>query len=583
MPASASCPQENASMSLTGAEGLVEVLERAGVEQIFGLCGHTNVAVLAALESSPIRFVAVHHEQMASHAADGYARISGRPGVVLTHLGPGLTNALTGVANAALDGVPMLVITGNVQSYFFGRHAHMESTRHGDADQATAYGPFCKRIWRIQRADALLPAVSAALQATVTPPAGPVLLDVAMDVFSSYLNPTSVWRPPVEIRPPALSDGVAQEIAELLLSARYPVVYAGADVARSGAGQQLAAVAEALAAPIAYALMGKGAVPDDHPLVVGMSGLWGTPAANAACRDSDVLLAVGAEFGELDSSSWEPGVTFAIPPTRLVHIHVDPCEIGRSYSPEVGAIAEARQALEAIARQLPSPPTRVRLSPELDKLRRQFQEEVRASQLAPGYPIHPARVLADVAAVLGPEDILVGDTGWNKNGVGQQIPFDRPARFVAPGGFATMGFGPAAALGTKLAKPDAATVALVGDGAFLANLSVVVTAVEERIPVVWAVMNNGTYATISGMQKRHFGSDYGSTFDASALDYVGMARSLGAGGIRIKSADELRPAMKKAIAAQGPYVVDIPCSLDHVPTTGHWDINTLFTRAITDS
>lgn len=577
------------ALTHSGASALVRALEQAGVELVFGLCGHTNVAVLAALEQSGIRFVGVHHEQMASHAADGYARISGNPGVVLTHLGPGMTNAITGVANAALDNVPLVVMTGNVQSYFFGRHAHMETTLHGDADQAAGYAPFCKRIFSVQRVQALLPALSSAMRIAATEPAGPVLIDVAMDVFSEPLDErgsiAAVPIPPSAAVPvPAgLDDRTADAIASILAGARRPVIYAGGGVVRSGAGVQLRALAEALNAPVAYALMGKGAVPDDHPLVVGVSGFWGTPASNEASRGADVLLAVGAEFGELDSSSWQRGTTFAIPPTRLIHIHNDPAEIGRSYAPEIGAVADPAAALAAIAQRLPGRrPERIGLPADLADLRDRFERQVEQERSQERHPTHPGRVVAEVAAALDADagDILVGDTGWNKNGVAQQVRFDRPDRFVVPGGFATMGFGPAAALGTKLARPQAATVALVGDGAFLTNLSVVVSAVEERIPVVWAVMNNGTYATISGMQRRHFDSDYGSMFDASGLDYVGFARSVGALGRRVESAGDLRGAIEEAIAADRPYVVDIPCGLEHVPTTGHWDINDLFARGL---
>lgn len=560
----------------SGASALMKALEAQGVRYVFGLCGHTNVAVLAAAEQSTIRFVGVHHEQMASHAADGYARVTGQPGVVLTHLGPGMTNALTGVANAALDSIPLVVITGNVQSYFAGRHAHMESTLHGDADQSESYAPFCKRIWRVQHVDALLPALSAAFRIATSEPAGPVLLDVSMDVFSAQLDDSVGYRVATPPTSAALDDELAARIAAALAAARRPVVYAGAGVARERVGAQLVALAEAINAPVAYELMAKGAVDDAHPLVVGMTGLWGTPAANAACREADVLLAVGASFGELDTSSWQDGTTFSIPATRLIHINADPVEIGRSYVAEIGAVASAASAIGAIGAHLTPVEGPRGLSTALREVRDEFRASVTAAQRSPSFPLHPARVVADTVSALRPDDILIGDTGWNKNGVAQQIPFDDRGRFIAPGGFATMGFGPMAALGTKIGRPEVASVALVGDGAFLANLSVIVTAVEEGLPVVWVVMNNGTFATISGMERRHFDTDYGAMFDASRLDYVTLAQAIGAEGLRVSAPDELGGAVAKAIAANVPYVIDVPCGLDHVPTTGHWDINALF-------
>lgn len=563
---------------MAGAEALVRSLERRGVEHIFGLCGHSNVAVLAALASSRIRFIGVHHEQMASHAADGWARLTGRPGVVLTHLGPGLTNALTGVANASLDAVPMVVISGNVQSYFFGRHAHMETLLHGDANQAESFQPFCKRVWRIDRSEALLPAVDAAFRTAISGRPGPVLLDVAMDVFSLPTAYDAASGLSVAPSPPALDPALADRIAEALLSAERPVIYAGGGVNQSGGATELRRLAELVNAPVAYSLMGKGAMPDSHPLTVGMSGFWGTIGANTACREADVLLAVGSSFSELDASSWQPGTTFNFPPTRLIHLHSDASEIGRSYVPEIGAVSDSRLGLAAIigAAEARAPRrTTFTLSAKLADLKTSFDQSLQAARLSEQFPIRPERVLAEVRRALPEHGVLVGDTGWNKNGVGQQFRIDPPGRFVAPGAFATMGFGPAAALGAALAEPGRPLVALVGDGAFLTNLSVVVTAVEERLPVVWAVMNNGTYATISGMERRHFGLDYGSVFDASKLDYAAFARSVGAKGARVESPSQLAAVLVAAIAAREPYVVDIPCTQDAVPVTGHWDINTL--------
>lgn len=568
---------------MNGAQAFTEFLQRQGTSVVWGLCGHTNVAVLAALERSPIRFVGVHHEQMASHAADGWTRVNGELGVVLTHLGPGLTNALTGVANAALDGVPMLVVSGNVQSYFYGRHAHMESTMHGDADQAESFAPFCKRIWRVDRPDALVPALEAAARTAVSGVPGPVLVDVAMDVFSLPVGEAEAAPvAPVSPAAPGLDPATVDSILATLGEAERPVLYAGSGVANANAGLDLVRIAESVGAPIAYSLMGKGAVPDSHPLVVGMTGLWGTPAANRACVEADVLLAVGTRFAELDTSSWKPGVSFSIPPTRLLHIHVDPLEIGRSYPVEIGAVAESGVALAQLAAAAPPASQPASLPAELAAERDRFAAELAADRSSEQFPLHPARVIAAARAAIGEEGTLVGDTGWNKNGVGQQLEISRPRQFIVPGGYATMGFGPAAALGSALAAPDRPTLALVGDGAFLTNISVVVTAVEEQIPVTWVVMNNGTYATISGMEKRHFGTEYGAGFDSSTLDYAGFARSVGARGARVESAGELEATIAEALDSRVPCVVDVPCGREHVPTTGHWDINDLFARGLGD-
>lgn len=568
---------ETTRTAASGAELLVRSLESEGVREIFGLCGHTTIAVLDALARSPIRFVGVHHEQMAAHAADAQARLTGRPGVVLVHLGPGLTNAITGIANAMFDCVPLVIISGNVQSYFSGRNAHMETNLHGDANQAEALVPLCKRVWRIDRVDRLLPAIEAAFRICQTAPKGPVLIDVMMDVFSERAIAPSEYAKSRTPRVSSLSRDAAEQIVQLLREARRPVLHLGAGIASTKGCRAARELAHSIAMPVTYELLGKGIVPDRDDWQLGMTGFWGTPAANAACRDADLILSIGSKFGELDSSSWRPGVTFSIPPTRLVHVSVNPLEIGRSYPTDLGFVADPEDAVVALAACADSPSSRT-LQRELHELRLSFAESLRSAQESESFPLRPERVLAELEAILPEDSVLVGDTGWNKNGIGQQLRLSRPGRFLCPGGYATMGFGPAAALGAAVAVPDHTIIALVGDGAFLTNLSVVVTAVEERLPVVWAVMNNSAYATITGLQMRQFGTDYGTRFDTSILDLPAFARSVGADGARVEAAKDLAESLDHAIKARKPYVLDIPITLDNVPTTGIWDINDLFER-----
>src|SRR3954470_9445585 len=259
---------------------LTEYLERLGVEVIFGLCGHTVIALLDALGKSKIRFVSTRHEQVAAHAADGYARASGKPGVLLTHLGPGLTNACTGVANAALDSIPMVVIAGDVQSYYTGRHPHQEFNLHQDADQSQIYRPFCKRVYRVDRVDDLPRIMERAFHLSQSGRPGPVLVDVPMDLFSEDLAIDAFQRTPAEMSRPTIDAAVAEQIVDALASAERPVLYAGGGVLSSRATAELAALAEALEIPVAHTLMGKGCLPSDHPLLLGQTGFWGTPISN---------------------------------------------------------------------------------------------------------------------------------------------------------------------------------------------------------------------------------------------------------------------------------------------------------------
>src|SRR5690349_23087836 len=253
---------------------LAEYLERLGVEVIFGLCGHTNIAFLDAVAKSRIRFISTRHEQVAAHAADGYARATGRTGVLLTHLGPGLTNAATGVANAALDSIPMVVIAGDVPSYYYGRHPHQEVNLHQDADQFQIYRPFCKRVYRVDRVEDLPRAIERAFHLSQAGRPGPVLVDVPMDLFSADLPVDAFTQRPAAMARPALDPAVAERIVDALASAERPVLYAGGGVLSARATSELEALAEALEVPVAHTLMGKGCLPADHPLLLGQSGFW---------------------------------------------------------------------------------------------------------------------------------------------------------------------------------------------------------------------------------------------------------------------------------------------------------------------
>src|SRR5580700_8559066 len=248
---------------------LADYLEQLGVEVIFGLCGHTVIAFLDALSKSRIRFITTRHEQMAAHAADGYARASGKPGVLLTHLGPGLTNAATGVANAALDSIPMVVIAGDIPSHYYGRHPHQEVNLHTDADQFEIFRPFCKRVYRVDRVQDLPRIVERAFHLSQTGRPGPVLVDVPMDILSADLAVDAFDKMPPQIARPTIDEATADNIVQALADAKNPVIYVGGGVQAARATAELEALAEALEVPVAHSLMGKGSLREDHPLLLG--------------------------------------------------------------------------------------------------------------------------------------------------------------------------------------------------------------------------------------------------------------------------------------------------------------------------
>jgi len=561
---------------------LTEYLERLGVEVIFGLCGHTVIAFLDALGKSRIRFISTRHEQVAAHATDGYARASGKPGVLLTHLGPGLTNAATGVANAALDSIPMVVIAGDVPSHYFGRHPHQEINLHMDGDQFEVYRPFCKRIYRVDRPQDLPRIVERAFHLSQAGRPGPVLVDVPMDIFSADLPVDAFHKLPTPVARPAIDPSAIGRIVDALAAARHPILYAGGGVLSAGATRELAALAEALEIPVAHTLMGKGCMHEDHPLLLGMTGFWGTPIANEMCRTADLIVAVGTRLAEASSSSWDPRFTFSIPPTRLMHIEIDPAEIGRNFPTEFGVVADAKLALGALAaaaREV-SPRPRREVRTRISIGRREFAENWAHQRDSNQFPLRPERILAELRKAVPEDGFIVTDVGWNKNGVGQQFPITVPGTFITPSGLATMGFGPAAVLGVKMAQPKRAAVALIGDGAFGSNPSVVATAMEANLPVVWVVMDNSAFGTIAGLEKMHYGTSFGCLFERNGetytVDYAAIARGFGARGISVKSAADLAPALTEALTSDLPTVIQVPMENAPTPTPGHWNINDIY-------
>ena len=573
----------------TVAEHIVHFLERREVKHVFGLCGHTNISVLAALAESPIDFVTVRHEQIASHAADAYARVQGKASVVLSHLSPGLTNCATGVANAALDCIPMVVIAGDIPTHYYGKHPHQEVNLHADAAQWEIYRPFVKRAWRVDRADLMAETLEKAFHLAESGQPGPVLVNVPMDIFSAVIPSNTFDRLAQNTRAlkkPSIDDETAREIVEALASAEKPVAYVGGGILLAKASKELREFVDHMSLPVAHSLMGKGALRDDHPLVMGMTGFWGTKLVNQTCLDADYVFAVGTRFKEADCSSWYPGYTFNIGAeghdTKVIHIDIEPQEIGRNYPTEIGVVADAKAALRVLTRvakeMYPNGFARTAKKAEIAAFRESFKASNAEMQASTAFPMTPERILADTRKALPEDAIITTDVGWNKNGVGQQFDILTPGSILTPGGFATMGFGPPGAIGAKLAAPNRVVLSLVGDGGFGQNPSMLATAVELNLGIVWLVMNNNAFGTIAGLQKAHYGLTYGTTFPGSpdaptnGPGYAEIARAYGAEGVRISSADELLQALQAAIASGKPTVLDVPMINNPTPTTGHWNI-----------
>jgi acetolactate synthase-1/2/3 large subunit len=562
---------------------LIRYLEERGVEHVFGLCGHTNIAVLSAMANSKIHFVNVRHEQIAAHAADGYARATGKASVVLSHLSPGLTNAATGVANAALDCIPMVVIAGDVPSHYYGKHPHQEVNLHADASQYEIYRPFVKRAWRVDTPELFPEIIEKAFSLAESGQPGPVLVDVPMDIFSAEID-TSLFdrlrHNTKSLTKPSLDEETAATIVHALVGARNPLLYVGGGIALARATGELEAFVDHLNIPVAHSLMGKGMLRDDHPFTLGMTGFWGTQFINDKCLKADWVLGLGTRFKEADCSSWYPDYTFNFPPSKLIHIDIEPSAIGRNFPTEIGVVADLKQALRVllkVARDLyPDGLKNPALAAEIAAYREDFKASNRDMETSDAFPMMPERILADVRAAMPRDAYLTTDVGWNKNGVGQQFPIYTPGTVLTPGGYATMGFGPPAALGVKIAHPDKVVISMVGDGGFGQNPAMLATAAAEKLAVIWVVMNNNAFGTIAGLQKAHYGLTYGTTFPKDGDDYMphyaDIAKAYGVDSVRVHSAADFRPTLEAAIASGRPTVIDVAMVNNPTPTSGHWNI-----------
>ena len=571
------------------SEQLVDYLERRDTKYVFGLCGHTVIAMLDALEKSKnLKYISVRHEQIASTAADGYARATGRASVVLCHLGPGLTNATTGVANAALDSIPMVVIAGDVPSYYYGKHPHQEVNMHADASQYEIYKPFVKRAWRIDKAEMFPEILDKAFRLAESGRPGPVLISVPMDMFSREVDTRFFERTRLdshETVKPSLDEETAKKIVKELVEAKNPVIHVGGGIILAKASEELKDFVEFLEIPVSRTLMGQGALSDRHPLMMGMTGFWGTYFINGKTSQADVILGLGTRFAEADSSSWYNGITFDADKTKFMQIDIEPSEIGRNYPVSIGVVADLKSALKVllkVAKELyPNGVKRPEIIKAIEEYKKEFKESNKAIAEDSRFPMTPQRILKDVREVLPEDAIICTDVGWNKNGVGQQFDITQAGTIMHPGGLATMGFGSAALLGVKLAKPDKKVITLIGDGGFGTNPSVLATAKEYNIPVVWVVMNNYAFGTIAGLEGAHYKHNFGTVFRIDSKPYnpewAEVAKAYGIKAKKIQSADEFKEAFREAINSNEPYLLDVPMENIPVPTEGIWNINDIYT------
>jgi acetolactate synthase I/II/III large subunit len=578
-----------------GAGMIVDYLIREKVPYVFGLCGHGNIGFLDALHarSDEIKTISVRHESVAGFMADVYYRVSGQPTATFTSCGPGSANLPISLANAYFDSVPFLAVTGNVPTSQFNRGAFQETYRHYQADFPSTVRAYCKRVFQPTTAAQVPVAVRQAWKTMVTGRPGPVVLDVPFDIFKEPIPEATPrpeeWNANISCRCGADPEGVSKAV-DLLLAAQRPVILVGQGVRYGGATKQLLALAERLRIPVACSASGIGAIDSSHPLALGLVARNGTYQANHAARQADVLLALGVRFDDRTSSSWIPGYSFTIPPTKLIHVDIDPDEIARNYPVALGLMADVRTFLQQVLAELDVQQSRGEVPAEraawLDAIE-SYRKEWEAF-IAPGFqvdttPISPQRAAFEIDRILPEDSILVSDIGVHHNWLIQFCKPKRPDSLIGSMGFGPMGFGVAGALGAKLAAPDRPCVAVVGDGAFWMHANVIATAFEYNIPVVYVVWNNYAYASIRGLQRGYLGgrelaTDFRDpqTHAPYNPDFVALARAAGVDGARVDKAADLAEAIRTGIATGRPYVIDASIGGDLNPGgAGVWELPSL--------
>jgi acetolactate synthase I/II/III large subunit len=585
-----SSAQAQAAPTISGAEAIARCLESQGIEVVFGLCGHTNVAMLDALSRSRLRFIGVRHEAVAAHAADGYYRVTHKPAAVLTTIGAGMVNTLNGIGDAAMDGSAMVVICGDVPTYYTGREAFQETNLHADADQWEIARPIVKRAWRIAHADVLTHDLARAINYAVTGCPGPVLVSVPMDLFS---QPAAYEIPDMSARRPtgaARGRGDAAEIeraAEIFGAAERPLILAGGGAVLADADREITALAEHIGAPVVTTMSGQGAISKYHPLYGGFISAFGTPVAHNLVQTADVVLVIGSKLAEMEVSSWNPEYSLRVPPTRLVQVDIEPEMIGKSYPVAVGIQGDAAAVVADILTRLQAAePARDWRTSEryraFDAARAEWEAELDKAARADTRPVQPERLFREIRAAMPEDGIFLCDAGA-RGVVAQLFPVGGPRRLLTPSGWGTMGFAMGAALGAKVGRPAATVVAEVGDGGFGTLPSAIITAVEHAIPVVWVVRNNFCFSSISVYQRKHFDNGLFGTVFRSAdgmqphnPSFAGMAAAMGAGSRLVEDPADLAAALREALDSGRPYVIEVLSEpAPRGRASGYWDVNAI--------
>jgi acetolactate synthase-1/2/3 large subunit len=533
----------------SGAEILVETLCEQGVEVIFGFPGGVMLNIYDVLFDAPIRHILVRHEQGAAHAADGYARATGRVGVCMTTSGPGATNLVTGICTACMDSVPIVALTGQVATELIGGDAFQE------ADIVGITRPITKHSYLVKDTGDIARVVKEAFHIAKTGRPGPVLIDLPKDVTGNRIK--LARSETVELRgyKPVMKGNPRQiaRVVDAILSAHRPVIYAGGGAIISDAHPELKKLAESLQIPVTLTLMGLGAFPGTHPLFLGMLGMHGTYAANMAISESDLVLALGARFDDRVTGKIDE---FA-PEARIIHIDIDPSAISKNVKVDIPIVGDLKTVLKELLKKLGDK------QKPWKKIREKWIKQVSAwkEEHPLGYEpgegtIKPQFVVEKIYEVTRGDAIVITEVGQNQMWAAHYYKFTKPRTFLSSGGLGTMGYGLPASIGAKTGRPDKIVVDIAGDGSIQMNIQELCTAVQNRIPVKVAILNNQYLGMVRQWQEMFYGKRYSHTSMAIAPDFKKLAEAYGAKGYTVTDPDDVVPVLKEALFSDEVCVMD---------------------------
>ncbi len=532
-------------MQLTGAEIVIECLKEQGVDTVFGYPGGAILDVYDALykHSGEIRHVLTSHEQGASHAADGYARATGKVGVCMATSGPGATNLVTGIATAYMDSVPVVAITANVGRGLLGRDSFQE------VDIAGITMPVTKHNFIVKEVEMLAPVLRRAFHIARSGRPGPVLVDITKNVTGAETEYERKEPEPVVRVTDTIREEDLERAVEMITKARRPFIFVGGGAAISGASREVEELAHKLQAPVCDSLMGKGVFPGEDPLYTGMLGMHGTKASNFGVAHCDLLITIGARFSDRVTGDTSRFAKKA----KILQIDIDPAEINKNVVVDSSIIGDVKAVLQMLNPRLPEKEHKEWLD-EINGLKNKYPLKFEEDRLTGPY------VLQELYRVTKGDALIVTEVGQNQMWAAQYYKYKEPRTFLTSGGLGTMGYGLGASLGAKLGRPDKLVVNVAGDGCFRMNMNEIATAARYNIPVIQLVLNNHVLGMVRQWQTLFYGKRYSATVLEDHVDFVKLAEAMGAEGMRVTRREEVAPALEKAIAMGRPVVID--CIID---------------------